>query len=197
MYTTEEYSKLTSKYGGYSSWAIWDNKVESDTSIIDRNVGELHSRFVFLGLNISRPLTENNWINFHGGKHDRKLKYACNDNKLRGSYLTDIFKGIDEPQSVKFKNMISDEIIQENVTRFHQEMDDIKIDKDTIFIILGTKNSLLAQCFNDYFKKDLKNRIIYQYHHSYYGITDRQWVETLWNKVGIIQNFEETLKKYR
>jgi len=197
MYSIDEYHDLAKKYGNFSSWAIWDNKVENNTSIIDGNYKQLHPNFVFLGLNISFPLIENDWINFHSGKHDRKLKYACNDNKLRGSYITDIFKGVAEPKSVEFKKLLTKEIIEENITNFHREMSDIKINENTVFVILGTKNSLTAKYFNDYFKKDLKNKVIYHYHHSYYGMSDKRWVEILWDRVDINQNFEETLKKYQ
>jgi len=197
MYSIDEYRDLTKKYGHFSGWAIWDNRVENNTSIIDENYNALHSSFVFLGLNISFPLTENNWINFRGGKHDRKLKYACNDNSLRGSYLTDIFKGVAEPKSGEFEKLLTKEIIEENVDLFHREMSDIKISENTVFVVLGTKSSLTAKYFNNYFKKNLKNKVIFHYHHSYYGISDKQWVETFWDRLDISQNFEDTLKKYR
>ncbi|EKD95451.1 MAG: hypothetical protein ACD_24C00485G0005 [uncultured bacterium] len=49
------------------------------------------------------------WSNFHGvGIHDRKLKYVCNDNELRGSYIKDIFKGIIRVQSTRFKKSLTD-----------------------------------------------------------------------------------------
>ncbi|NCN07853.1 hypothetical protein GW933_04195 [Candidatus Falkowbacteria bacterium] len=197
MYSIDEYKNLTSKYGPFASWAIWNYKKESDSLIINQNFDKLHSKFIFLGLNISRPLTNNPWSNFHGGRHDRKLKYACNDNKLRGSYMTDIFKGIDEPQSNKFKNLLTDKIIRKNVEQFNREMKDIKINDNAQFIILGTPTSLLAQCFNNYFKQEYKNRIIYHYHYSYYKLTDKEWVNGLWEKLNINQNFDLTIKKYK
>ena len=93
MYTTNEYEKLSMEYGPCSSWAIWDENDQNDTSVIDESVAQLNTRYVFVGLNISKDLKKPSWSNFHGGQHDRKLMYACNnDTKLRGSYLTDIFK---------------------------------------------------------------------------------------------------------
>jgi len=197
MYSIDEYKNLTSKYSSFSSWAIWDYKKTGDSSIINKNFNELHSKFIFLGLNISHPLAKGTWSNFHGGKHDRKLKYACNDNKLRGSYITDIFKGIDEPRSNKFRDLLTDKIIRKNVNQFNQEMNDLKINNNTQFIIFGTPTSLLAQCFNDYFKQEYKNRIIYYYHYSYYKLTDKEWVNGLWKKLNINQNFYLTIKKYK
>lgn len=197
MYNLDEYNNLISKYRSHASWAIWDYKNKVNTSIISQNINQLHSKFVFLGLNISQPLTDKHWSNFHEGPHNiRKLIYACNDNKLRGSYITDIFKGIVEPKSAQFINILSDKIISENVNLFNQEMRDIKIDDDSQFIILGTPTSVLSQSFNDYFRQKYKNNIIYHYHYAYYGISDREWVNGLWEKLKINQDFDLTVKKY-
>ena len=114
MYNSEEYKNLASKYGPYASWAIWDYKNASDTAAIDQNFEQLHSKYVLLGLNISRSLT-NTWSNFHDNSHARKIKYACTDTKLRGSYITDIFKGIVKSRSTWFKEILTDKIISENV----------------------------------------------------------------------------------
>ena len=197
MYSIDEYNNLTSKYGSYSSWAVWDYKKENNSSIINQNFNQLHSKFIFLGLNISHPLVNKPWANFHGGRHDRKLKYACSNNKLQGSYMTDIFKGIDTPQSNKIKSLLTDVIIKKNVNLFNQEMKDIKLDDKTQFIILGVQTSLLAQYFDSYFKQQYKNSIIYYYHYSYYSLTDKGWVEGLWKKLNIDQNFDLTVKSYK
>jgi len=194
MYDDREYKSLALKYGQFSSWAIWDYNDKADASIINQNIDQLHSRFIFLGLNISRPLTNNLWTNFHGGTHDRKLKYVCNDSKLRGSYMTDIFKGISEAKSNKFKHLLTEKIIRKNVDLFNQEMKDIKINNKTQFIILG---SLTSKYFNKYFKQGYKNNIVYHSHYSYYGIKDREWVKGLWKKLKINKNFDLTVKKYK
>ena len=193
MYDIKEYKILTSKYGPYASWAIWDCKNEKDLSIINQNFNQLHSRFIFLGLNISSSLDNNPWSNFHGGKHDRKLKYACDSNKLSGSYITDIFKNIPVSQSNKLESLLTDEIIRKNVTFFNQEMRDIKINNKTQFIIFGAKTSYY---FNRYFKQEYKNRIIYCCHYSYYKLTDKKWVNDFWKKLNIDQDFDLTTKNY-
>lgn len=197
MYNLDIYKSLTSKYGPFASWAIWSYEKESDTSVISKNIDQLHSKYVLLGLNISRPLRDKPWSNFHGGKHDRKIKYACNNTKLRGSYITDIFKGIDEPNSSRFKKALTNNVISKNVNLFNQEMSDIKINKDSQFIVFGMPNSLLANCFNNYFKQNYKNRIIYYYHYSYYRFTDKMWVEGLWEKLKITDNYKLTIDKYK
>lgn len=195
MYNSEEYKNLTSKYGSFASWAIWDYEKASDTAVIDQKFDQLHSKYVLLGLNVSRPLT-NTWSNFHDNSHARKIKYACNDTKLRGSYMTDMFKGIVKSRSAGFKEILTDKIISENVKLFNQEMKDVKINGDTVFIIFGTSSSLLAQCFNKYFKQKYKNQIIYYYHYAYFTFTDKEWVNGLWKKLAINQNFDLTIKKY-
>lgn len=178
MYSLDEYNNLEEQYGPYSSWAIWDQEEPKNASLIKKNFKELHSRYVFLALNISAPLGES-WSNFHGGKHDRKLMKACNKSCFRGSYITDIFKGIENPNSSELKDL-PEKIIIKNVAFFEKEMEAIKVTSDTIFIILGTKDSLLSKYFNKYFKKNfLDNRVINYYHYSYYGITDDEWVNGL------------------
>lgn len=197
MYTIDEYHFLKSKYGSYSSWAIWDSQRESDTSIIDKNIDKLQADYIFLGLNISASLGVDSWVNFHGGKHDRKLKYACNDTKLRGSYLTDLLKGIPEARSNKLMSQLTEEVINENVKTFNEEMNDVRINESSQFIVLGTQDSQIAQIFNRYFKQEYKNPVIYHYHYSYYGITDEVWVQGLWKKLGIDANYKFILNKYK
>jgi len=197
MYNIDEYNTLASKYGSYASWAIWDYEKSTDTEIINRNFEQLHSKFVLLGLNISRPLTSKPWANFHDNSHARKIKYACNDTLLRGSYITDLFKGVVEPQSAKFRNALTEKIISENVAFFNQEMRDIKMNDDTQFVVFGTPTSQIGQCFNSYFRQNNKNRIIYYYHYAYYTLTDKEWVMGFWKKLDIDQNFDITIQKYR
>lgn len=197
MHTEEEYKKLVVKYGGYSSWAIWDYKDENILSVIDESYKELHSNYIFLGLNISKPLKDGNWKNFHGGRHDRKLKYACNDTQLRGSYITDLFKGIPEANSSRFINKLSKGIVDKNVSFFRQEMEDIKLSSKSIFIVLGVQNSRLAFYFDTYFKKYFNIKAIYYYHYSYYRLTDKEWVAGLWNKLAIKENFDTILQRYK
>lgn len=184
MYTSDKYNKLKQKYGSYSSWAIWNDKEEGDLSVIEQNINVLNSNYVLLGLNIARPLANDPWLNFHGGsKHDRKLRYACNHTVLRGSYITDIFKGIAESKSTRFEELVTNQIIEENVKFFHEEMNDIELTKDSQFIILGTPKSILAQYFNNHFRQIYKNKVVFHYHYSYYGITDQKWVNGLWEKL--------------
>lgn len=188
MFSLDEYKYLVSKYGPYASWAIWNNDDHSDSSIIAKNIPQLHSRFVLLGLNISGPLENTPWLNFHKGPSNvRKIKFVCENTSLWGSYITDLFKGIPEKDSSKLKSMLTEEMIMENVDRFDEEMRDIKMSSDTIFIVFG---NTAAFYFNNYFRRDYKNSAIYHYHYSHYGVSDKTWVESLWKKLNINQKFE-------
>jgi hypothetical protein len=181
MYSLKEFDFLENKYGPYSSWAIWNEKDQKDTSVIRDNIKKLNTKYVFLALNISKPL-EKSWSNFHGGKHDRKLIKACLNSDLKGAYITDIFKGIVDPDSSKLKGL-PEEIIKNNVNFFNQEMSDINITDETIFIVLGVEGSIISNYFEKYFRIKYKNRFINYYHYSYYGISDKEWVDGLINKL--------------
>jgi hypothetical protein len=61
-------------------------------------------------------------------------------------------------------------------------MRDIKINSGSTFIVFG---NTAADYFNTYFKSHYKNPVIYHYHYSHYGVSDRQWVEMLWKKLNI------------
>lgn len=193
MYSLTEYKNLISKYGAFASWAIWDYIKPYDTEVINENYKQLHSNYVLLGLNFSHELVGNIWQNFHDNTHARKIKYACNDTKLRGSYITDLFKGIPEAKSSNLRYRLTNKIIDENVELFIQEMKDIKLNDKSQFIIFG---DLATQLFNSYFSKNYKNNVLSIRHYSDYRLTDKEWVEGFWEKLNINRNFDLTIKKY-
>lgn len=193
MYNLNEYKNIASNYGRYASWAIWDYDREIDTTIISQNYTKLHSKYILLGLNVSGLLNNINWVNFHSGKHDRKIKYACNDTKLRGSYMTDIFKDLPEPNSNKIDVILTQKLIDQNVELFNKEMKDIKINNETKFIIFGKK---AFEYFNLHFKKSYKNKIIFQRHYSSRG-TDKEWVESFWEKMNIGNDYNSMIMNYK
>lgn len=194
MYSRNEYQNLVKNYGSFASWAIWDYKNEKNPSIIAQNFDQLHSRFIFLGLNISGSLNNVDWINFHGGIHDRKLKFAANETKLRGAYITDLFKDISEAQSSKIDKLLTKGVIDKNVQSFRKEMKAIRIVDDSHFIIFGEK---AKKYFDEFFKQHfIKNKFTYYTHYSYYGIKDKKWVEGFWDKLNLNQDYEQTISKY-
>ncbi len=117
--------------------------------------------------------------------------YACNDTKLRGSYLTDLFKGIPEPSSAKLYRYIKQnpDVIDENVRFFKQEMLDIGINRDTIFVVLGKG---VLPFYVNFFGSEFTNEYICYPHYASYG-TDKDWVEGLWKAVGIQKTFLKDL----
>jgi len=198
MYSQVEYQKLKKKWGMYSSWAVWNEDDQKDTSVIDNNFACLNTKVVFVGLNISKPLKTVPWSNFRTGRHDWKLMRACNTTSLKGSYLTDIFKGIPEADSVTFKRKVKDDLslIKKNVVKFHIEMRDVGVTKNTTFVLLG---GLTSWFFSKYFKTQYPNNRILNYcHYSYYGgLTAKIWVEELWSLLGIDGTFEKTITTHK
>jgi hypothetical protein len=200
-FTEAEFKKLSSTYGKYAGWAIWNysrsRDIERSTSIIDDNIALLNSRNVIVGLNVSAPI-DILWSNFRGGTHDRKLKYAFNDT-IRGSYITDLYKGIVNPSSVELDKYISKnpDILQENVQFFLEEMKSIRLSMESRFIILGVENGILARHFNKHFQRHfLSNPVVYYRHYSSRG-TDKEWVEGIWRKLDIQNHFGSVLSKYK
>lgn len=188
MYTTVEYGKLKKKYGSCSSWAIWNEGDQRDTSVIDGKIDQLNTKYVFLGLNPSDTIAKlPSWSNFHVGRHDRKLMFSCSNSELSGSYLTDIFKGIPTTNAAEFaveleKCVTKDpEFINKQVDDFNTEMTDIKMNKDTVFIVLGND---AKRYFKKYFQKGFKNNVLYIRHYSSRG-TDEGWVNELGKELGI------------
>lgn len=188
MYSTEKFNFLKDKYSRHASWAIWDEVDMTNTLVIEDNVNQLQSNYVLVALNFSTDADAiiEPWFNFHGGsKHDRKLRRACNNTELRGSYMTDLFKNVVEVKSTKLKNILTPEVIELNVNSFMQEMKDVELDDSSTFVVWGTENSDTAKFFSDYFRPNFDNKAVFYYHYSYYGMTDEAWVKGLWSKLNI------------
>jgi hypothetical protein len=186
MYTYEEYLELKAKYGNVASWALWDDENLSDTRIIENNIGWLNSRFVGVGLNISKPVSA--WSNFRSGKHDRKLKMAFNKGRFKGFYLTDILKNVVNPNSKKVQELLKyGEIdLKPHIDFFIQEMKDIKVNDETVFVTFGYDANYL---FETYLKKEFpNNEIVHLKHYSARG-TDKQWVYHALAKMGFLEEY--------
>jgi hypothetical protein len=156
-------------------------------------ISHLNSNYAFVALNVSNQLKDMPWANFRFGRHDRKLKYACNDTALRGSYLTDLFKGIAEPVAVRLKDILSPEVIRSHVSVFEKELEDIKLHSDSTLIVLG---DAARRYFEEHFNKK-NRRAEYYCHYSYTGLTDKQWIEGLWRQLGIEADFDAIAVKYK
>jgi len=183
---------IKNKFGNYSSWAVWNYKDEMDISVIEKSL--LHSNYVIVGLNLSSPVDV--WCNFRGGKHDRKIKYAFNSVKhIKGAYMTDLIKKVE----VKSKNILDDVKsglinIDQHVFNFNEEMKTLKINSKTKFIIFG---DIAREIYDNYYEKHYPDtKVFYLKHYSGRG-TDKEWVEYVWNRLGIDMKFENEIDKYK
>ena len=200
-----QYLRLRQKYGKYSSWAIWNDEDEADPTIIESHIEELNAKHVFIAYNASRKegyVGHGPWANFRGWKHDRKLKYACNDTALCGSYLTDLFKGVKEANSKKVRDHLTPEVVKKNVSFFLKEISDVGTTKETVYVILGVYNSEIGKQFREHFLDQILDQmgavnVIYYTHYSNYSLTDEQWVTGLWKELGIKANYETIRQKYK
>ena len=196
-----QYLSICRKYGDYSSWAIWNHKDEPDPKIIESHIEELNANHVFIAYNASRKdgyTRDGPWANFRGWKHDRKLKFACNDTALRGSYLTDLFKGIKEVNSKNVLNYLTPEVVNDNVSFFLEEISDIGTTKKTVYVILGVRNSEVGKQFRKHFLGHMGDvKVRYYTHYSNYSLTDEKWVTGLWKELGVKANYETIRQKYK
>lgn len=202
QYTEEQFKYLVEKHGEYGTWAIWpfykSKQKEKDTSVIFQNYKDCHCRYVIVGLNVSKKIDQEKCLNFRGGVHDRKLKYSFNTTKIRGAYMTDLFKNKVEANSVEFRNQIIKDVekIAEDVSLFNEELSDVGVNSNTVFLIMGKKNSAVSYFFKKYFKSYFpNNEVIYHRHYSSRG-TDKEWVESIWNKLNIDADFDKTISMY-
>lgn len=144
------FDNLKRKYGRVASWAIWSNSHDSDTSDISMFNGDklfdslkiMHSRFIFVALNISGPIDESKpFGNFHGGKRDFMLRDAIKGTELEGAYMTDIIKFYPD------KNAPS---VTSYFKKNPQELDyHFKFFLDEINAVGASKHSVLVALGND------------------------------------------------
>jgi len=131
---------LERNFGEYGSWALWsENKDGSIAEIITKpNFQSLiKPSIIFLGLNASIKLP-NNWINFHSECQKFKKKKWNQEfiknladlimdeefSVLRGSYMTDIIKDINFPESSKVVREVKNnpEILSQSKEIFGKEL---------------------------------------------------------------------------
>jgi hypothetical protein len=196
-----QYLSICRKYGDYSSWAIWNHEDAADPTIIKSHIEELNANHVFIACNASRRdgyIGHGPWANFRGWKHDRKLKYACNDTTLRGSYLTDMFKGIEEANSGKVRDLLTDEVVDKNVSCFLEEISDIGTTDKTVYVVLGVYKSEIGKQFRKHFLDQMGEvNVIYYTHYSNFRWSDEEWVTGLWKELGIKADYEKIRQKYK
>ncbi len=176
----EHFEELEKKYGGFSSWAIWNPNDPRDASIMRENLGDLKPWIVMVGLNVSAPLPYP-WANFRIGRNDRKLIHAFNQGPYRGAYMTDIVKGEVEVRSDNIKKRIkSGELdIQKHIEAFEIEMSNIGADRRTHFILFG---GLVDEIFTRYLSSRFPLHLSCQ-HYAVYGSSE-SWAKNTLIKIG-------------
>jgi hypothetical protein len=109
MMTKKAYAAMKEKYGKFGSWAVWERAggtPSSNTGLMNwvndpELLRILDTGFVFVGLNVSNPRGNRKggfqgvWKNFHSDyryQKDYKLRFALQDTRYWGSYLTDVIK---------------------------------------------------------------------------------------------------------
>ncbi|MBP7700531.1 hypothetical protein KA111_00555 [Candidatus Woesebacteria bacterium] len=157
MIDKELYLKISKSYGEFASWAIWAKvgvKPKSNignTTIFDLEsnpdlLNELNPNIIMVGLNFSRIGRKECFANFHDSRpqgQDYKIRYAFEDTKFYGAYMTDIIKDFEEKVSGKVMSYLrnNEEFEQQNIKLFKEEL-----------ISLNTKNPLIIAFGNDVYK---------------------------------------------
>lgn len=141
MITKNTYAVMKGKYGKVGSWAVWERAggtPSSNTGSMDWVNGAgllriLDTGFVFVGLNVSNTRGnrkggfEEAWKNFHSDyshQKDYKLRFALQDTKYWGSYLTDAIKGHVEGDSGEVMKHLRKhpEEVKKNMRRLEEEL---------------------------------------------------------------------------
>ncbi len=187
MISKSKFEEIKKSYGTFSTWAIWNDNNEADTEIIEQNISLLHTKWVLIGLNISKPVKV--WGNFRGGKHDRKLKAAFGNTNISGAYMTDLIKK-SEKSSTKIENDIKQGNlnIAKQVKSFVKELNFVGVNSKTKFIIFG---DMARNLYDEYYEKHFpENKVYYLKHYSSRG-TDKVWVEKVWDRLNIDLEFNK------
>ncbi|MCG2700534.1 hypothetical protein L6274_05820 [Candidatus Parcubacteria bacterium] len=213
---SSEFEQLKQEFGKYGSWAIWDEDGSITEKIKKDNFQTLiKPDAIFLGLNATIKLT-NDWINYHSECQEFKKKKWGQEfiknladlimsdefSALRGSYMTDIVKDVDLPESSKvIKELKSNpEILSRSKNIFEKELNlllkisltdkfrIICIGRDTFDILcrdwdIPTKRISNKMRFASIEKYNRSFDILESYHYSYR------------KKENIKQDLKEIIKK--
>jgi hypothetical protein len=115
MVESQVFARVRRDYGHCASWAVWAPEGDTpksgigDMSVLDpernpRLLDTLHTRFVLLGLNISREPTGLPFGNFHDPRPratDFRIRAAFRETACWGAYMSDVIKEFPEKCSGK------------------------------------------------------------------------------------------------
>jgi len=161
--TLEQLKKIKNRYGQYASWAIWSEEGSTPKSNMCSKIFEskdtikyLHSRYVLVGLNISRPL-EKKFSNFHpdySEAQDYKTRYALKNTPLWGAYMTDIIKDFEEVVAGKMMKYLREnpDFEKSNISSFRKELNFIKAIQPILVAIGRDSFTILKRNLKEEFK---------------------------------------------
>lgn len=149
MVSKELYELIANKYGQVASWALWAKTGEkpksniSDMSVFDINSNPstleiIKTDVVMVALNFSRDVEfEKPFMNFHDANphgQDYKIRYAFEGTKYYGAYMTDAIKDFPMLSSADVLRHLRNNpsAIEEQLTKFRNEMAFIKVNRPTI-----------------------------------------------------------------
>ena len=179
MVTQEQFDAIKRRQGQYASWAVWATAGESPTS----NVGDmsaldpqvnpellsvLNPAVVMLGLNISRPVVEP-LSNFHDKKpqaKDFKIRFAFEDTRYYGAYMTDVLKFFVEVESSKVMSTVRQrpDILESSAAKLREEFRDLDAGKPEIIAFGGDAATLARRVLS----RDDYSRIVQVTHYSHF-----------------------------
>jgi len=183
MISREKFEFMKSKYGDFSSWAVWkkENPDKPTSNIGDLDVLDpdnnkdllsiLNPNVILVGLNISRGSVKNSLGNFHDyHKHgkDFKARFALRGTSLWGAYMTDILKDYDQKDSALVEKYLKEnpEFEQKNISSFREELKD-----------LGAENPLIVAFGDRVFKileRNLSGFTILKIPHYAYRVLNKE-----------------------
>lgn len=145
------------KHGLFASWAAWpDPGVKPKSNMEDLSIFEppklkdtletLHNDYVLVALNISTTEINTPLSNFHGQNGEvYKARYALSGTPLWGSYMTDILKDFQEPDSSKVEKIIKKDpsLIFPHLDFFREEISVLGNSKTTLVAFGGLVYSIL------------------------------------------------------
>jgi len=162
-----DFDKLKGRFGYCGSWAIWSKASDTpksnvgDLSLLNPDLNknllnEINSNIVFVALNFSRETTKEDFANFHDPRpmsQDYKIRYALQDTKLWGGYMTDIIKDYPEKSSNKMMSFLKKDktIEKDNCKLFLEEMDLLKSNNPKIIAFGNDAYLILTRNFKDKF----------------------------------------------
>ena len=162
-----DFDKLKGRFGYCGSWAIWSKPSDTpksnvgDLSLLNPDLNknllnEINSNIVFVALNFSRETTKEDFANFHDPRpmsQDYKIRYALQDTKLWGGYMTDIIKDYPEKSSNKMMSFLKKDktIEKDNCKLFLEEMDLLKSNNPKIIAFGNDAYLILTRNFKDKF----------------------------------------------